>query len=336
MPAEWHPHSACWMAWPASEETFSKAPLDPAKAFSDAKRCYGMIAQTIVRFEPVFMLANQQDISDARELCGSQVTIVDADIDDGWFRDSGPTFLIHKTGKIAGVNWRFNGWGHRAPYGKDNLIASDLLAKLEVKRFDAPFVLEGGGIHVDGQGTLLATESSVLNQNRNPNLSKSQVEDYLCEYLNVSKIVWLNGTRAQSETDGHVDGLACFIRPGVVLTSVGSDAGHPDYETLLENREILLNSKDAKGRRIEVVEIREPYEYLADGTLIKGIYANFYIANGGIILPEFDFPEFDRAALDTLKREFPNYEIVQLPTRILLFGGGNIHCITQQQPAVAE
>ena len=152
--------------------------------------------------------------------------------------------------------------------------------------------------------------------------------------MSVDKIIWLNGNREQSETDGHVDGLACFIRPGVVLAAVGSDANHPDFDALQENLEILKRSKDAKGRRIEVVEVKEPYEYQDDGTLLKGIYANFYMANGAIILPAFDFPEYDQTARNIFKREFPNHEIVQLPTRILLFGGGNIHCITQQQPAV--
>jgi agmatine deiminase len=173
-----------------------------------------------------------------------------------------------------------------------------------------------------------------LNKNRNPDLSKAEVEFYLRNYLNVDQIIWLNGIREGSVTDGHVDGLACFIRPGVVLAAVPSDTGHPDYEALQENLEILNRSQDAKGRPIKVVEVKEPYEYLDNGTLVKGIYANFYIANGAIILPAFDFPEFDQAAFEIFKAEFPGFEIVQLPTRILLFGGGNIHCITQQQPAV--
>ena len=182
----------------------------------------------------------------------------------------------------------------------------------------------------------MVTESCQLNKNRNPDLSKEQVEEYLRDYLGVDTIIWLKGNREQTETDGHVDGLACFIRPGVVLAAVASDANHPDFDTLRENLDILKHSKDAKGRRIEVVEIREPYEYLSNGTLVKGIYANFCMANGGIILPEFDFPEYDQEARMIFEREFPDREVVQMPTRILLFGGGNIHCITQQQPAAQK
>ena len=332
MPAEWHPHAACWMAWPASADTFSSAPMALDTAHREAKICYGRIAQAISRFEPVVMLANESDMAEARKLCGPRVNVREAEIDDGWLRDTGPTFVIDKSGGMAGVNWVFNGWGGRYPSDKDNQIAAKVISDLGMRRFDSPLVLEGGGIHVDGEGTLLVTESCQLNKNRNPDLSRAEIESYLQNYLNVNHIIWLNGNRAGSVTDGHVDGLACFIRPGVVLAAVPSDQNHPDYETLQENLEILNRSKDASNRPIQVVEVKEPYEYLANGTLVKGIYANFYIANGGIILPAFDFPAFDRAALDIFRAQFPGSEIVQLPTRILLFGGGNIHCITQQQP----
>jgi agmatine deiminase len=333
MPAEWHPHAACWMAWAACADTFSTAPMARDEAYAEAKNCYGRIAQTISRFEPVYMLANKSDMEEARELCGPQVNLLEAEIDDGWLRDTGPTFVINKSGGVAGVNWIFNGWGGRYPSDKDNNIAGEVISHLGIRQYDSPLVLEGGGIHVDGEGTLLVTESCQLNKNRNPNLSRTEVESYLQSYLNVRHIIWLNGNREGSVTDGHVDGLACFIRPGVVLSAVPSDRNHPDYEALQENLEILHRSKDAKGRPIKVVEVKEPYDYLENGTLVKGIYANFYIANGAIILPAFDFPMFDQAALEIFKSEFPGFELVQLPTRILLFGGGNIHCITQQQPA---
>jgi agmatine deiminase len=163
-------------------------------------------------------------------------------------------------------------------------------------------------------------------------MSKSEVENYLREYLNVEKIIWMCGDRNQTDTDGHVDGIASFIRPGRVLLATSDDTSHPDYETFQKNKEILENNTDAKGRRMEIVEITEPYEVIENGTQVKGIYVNFYMANGGIVLPAFDFPEYDQTARDIFTREFPDHEIVQLPTRIVLFGGGNIHCITQQQP----
>jgi agmatine deiminase len=335
MPAEWHPHSGCWMTWAASRETFGKAPLAPEEAYREAKKCYGQVAQAISRYEPVFMLTNKPDFEETRALCGPKVTIIEAQIDDGWFRDSGPTFVINESGDIAGVNWVFNGWGGRYPHGKDDEAAGKLLSRLGIKQFESPLVLEGGGIHVDGQGTLLVTESCQLNKNRNPDLSKAQVEEYLREYLNVGKIIWLNGFIPADMTDGHIDGLACFIRPGVVLAASPPDDNHPDYDVLQENLEILRNSTDAKDRPIEVVEMVAPYRHLDNGMILDACYLNFYIANGGVIVPSYNFQEEDRLAYAIFKKQFPKHEIIQLDTEVIHYGGGNIHCITQQQPKVS-
>jgi len=160
---------------------------------------------------------------------------------------------------------------------------------------------------------------------RNPDLSKPEIENYLSEYFNVEKIIWLNGNRNQTDTDGHIDGVASFIRPGRILLATSDDPTHPDYETFQDNLKILKNTTDAQGRPIEIVEIKETYEIMENGAQVKGIYVNFYMANGGIVLPAFDFPEYDQAALEIFKREFPDHEIVQVPTRIVLFGGGNIY-----------
>ena len=331
MPAEWHPHTACWMAWPCAADTFSKAPLDRKAAHMAAKKCYAEVAKAISRFEPLYMLTNTEDLEETQSLCGPDIKVIESEIDDGWFRDSGPTFVINKTGDVAGVNWVFNGWGNRYPHELDNRVAGDLLDRLNIKRYDSPLVLEGGGIHVDGEGTVLVTESCQLNKNRNPDLSKTEIENYLSEYLNVEKIIWLNGNRKQTDTDGHIDGVASFIRPGRILLATSDDPTHPDYATFQDNLKILKNTTDAQGRPIEIVEITEPYEITDTGVHVKGIYVNFYLANGGIVLPAFDFPEYDQAALEIFRKEFPDHEIVQVPTRIVLFGGGNIHCITQQQ-----
>jgi agmatine deiminase len=320
------------MAWPCNADVFSKAPLELEAAHTAAKKCWSEVAKAISRFEPLCMLTNKEDLDETKSLCGPDIKVIESEIDDGWFRDSGPSFVINKAGDIAGVNWIFNGWGNRGPHELDNRAAGDLLDRLSIKRYDAPLVLEGGGIHVDGEGTVLVTESCQLNKNRNPDMSKSEVENYLREYLNVEKIIWMCGDRNQTDTDGHVDGIASFIRPGRVLLATSDDTSHPDYETFQKNKEILENNTDAKGRRMEIVEITEPYEVIENGTQVKGIYVNFYMANGGIVLPAFDFPEYDQTARDIFTREFPDHEIVQLPTRIVLFGGGNIHCITQQQP----
>ncbi len=332
MPGEWHPHTACWMAWPSHADTYSNASMNIETAFMAAKKCHAEVAKAISRFEPLYMLTNREDIEEVQYLCGADIKVIESEIDDGWFRDSGPSFVINKTGDIAGVNWVFNGWGNRYPHERDNKVAGDLLDRLGIKRYDSPLVLEGGGVHVDGEGTVLVTEGCQLNKNRNPDLSKTEVENYLTEYLNVEKIIWLCGDRNQTVTDGHVDGIASFIRPGRVLLATSDDPTHPDYETFQKNMEILKGNTDAQGRPIEIAEITEPYEIMENGVQVKGLYVNFYMANGGVVLPAFDFPEYDQAALDIFTREFPNHEIVQVPTRIVLFGGGNIHCITQQQP----
>ena len=332
MPGEWHPHTACWMCWPCAAETFSPAPMDLETAHKSAKKCWAEVAKAISRFEPLYMLTNREELGEAKLLCGPDINVIETELDDGWSRDIGPSFVINKSGDIAGVNWIFNGWGNRGPHDRDNEAAGFILDRLGIKKYNSPLVLEGGGIHVDGEGTVLLTESVQLNKNRNPELSKNEVENYLREYLNVEKIIWLCGDRNQTSTDGHVDAVVSFIKPGRVLLAVSDDTTHPDYETFQKNREILENSRDAQGRAFAIVEITEPYEIMANGTQVKGIYVNFYMANSGIVMPKFDFPEYDKAALDIFTREFPDREIVQVATRMILFGGGNIHCITQQQP----
>lgn len=332
MPAEWHPHAACWMAWPSNEWAYREAPLDTSIAYRDAKASYAEVARAVARFEPVHMLVNQEDLEQARELCGPSVQLRVAEIDDGWLRDSGPSFLIDAAGRTAGVDWVFNGWGGKYRHEKDARIARTILEQEGYQCFSCPLVQEGGGIHVDGEGTVLVTESCQLNENRNPDLSKEDVERYLIDYLNVSNVIWLNGGVKNDETDGHVDGQACFLRPGVVLTSVSFDPDHPDYEVLQDNLEILRRSTDAHGEPLEIVEIDMPYKILEDGSPVAGYYVNFYMANGAIILPAFGFPKEDLQARDFFVRAFPDREVVQLPTHAISLGGGNIHCITQQQP----
>jgi agmatine deiminase len=332
MPAEWHPHAACWMAWPSSVETYQEAPEEPAVAFQKAKIAYSQVANAIAEFEPVNMIANHADADEVKRLCHSSINLVVAEIDDGWLRDCGPTFLVHPSGEVAGVDWVFNGWGNKCDHARDALIAEKILAQAGIKRFACPLVLEGGGIHVDGEGTLLVTENCLLNQNRNPELSKPQVEAYLRGYLNVEKIVWLNGNIPADMTDGHIDGLACFIRPGVVLAASPADATHPDYEVLQENMAILRDSTDARGRPIEVVEMVTPCKRLDNGMIVDACYVNFYIANGGVIIPAYNWPEEDLKSYQIIKQQFPNHNVIQLDTEVIHYGGGNIHCITQQQP----
>jgi len=327
MPAEWHPHTATWTAWPGLEEAYIEAPMGPEEAMKQAKVCYGEVAQTIARFETVNMLANKGSIEEAKAHCGHTVNIIEAKIDDGWFRDSGPSFVVNTNGEVAGVNWVFNAYGNKYPHENDAKAARFVLDHLGLQCFDCELVQEGGGIHVDGEGTVLVTEHCQLNKNRNPNLTKADVENYLNGYIGVTKVIWLNGDIPYDETGGHIDGLACFIRPGVVMATTTRDKNHPDYEVLKANLETLKNSTDAKGRKLEVIEIDQPAEYIYTCAM------NFYFVNCAVIIPANGFPEYDKYVLNVFKKTFTDREVIQLNTGVILFGGGNIHCITQQQPA---
>ena len=327
MPAEWHPHIATWMAWPGLEEAYIDAPMGPKEAIKQAKVCYGEVAQTIARFETVNMLANKESIKEAKAHCGPTVNIIEAEIDDGWFRDSGPSFVINDKGEVAGVNWVFNAWGNKYTHEKDARAARFVLDHLGLKCFDCDLVQEGGGIHVDGEGTVLITESCQLNKNRNPDLTKADVEKYLNDYIGVTKVIWLNGDIPCDETNGHIDGLACFIRPGVVMVTTTQDKSHADYAVLNANLETLKNSTGAKGRKLEIIEIDQPAEYIYTCPI------NFYFVNDAVIIPAYGFPEYDKYVLDVFKKTFTDREVIQLDTGVVIFGGGNIHCITQQQPA---
>ena len=334
MPAEWYPHKSTWMAWASLPEAYSEAPQGEEAAFEMAKKAYGEVASTIACFEPLNMITNPADVQAVKELCGPGVNVIEAEIDDGWLRDSGPSFLINDRGDIAGVNWVFNGWGHKYPHAKDAKIAKTMLQRENVKCFDCPLVTEGGAIHVDGEGTLLATENSIINPNRNPGLDKAEIEAYLIDYLNIKKIIWLNGNVSGDETDGHVDGLACFIRPGTVMASVTPNQNHPDYDVLQENLEILKTNSDAKGRSLTVVEVNNPSQYTEEGILFTGLYLNHYVVNGAVILPMSGFETDDILAVKLFKREYPRHKVVPVMSKMVWFGGGNVHCITQQQPKV--
>jgi len=327
MPAEWAPHSRCWMAWPCREDLWGEG-------LEVARIAYAEVATAISQFEPVTMLANSGDVAEVSLSCGGSVSILPMDIDDSWVRDNGPTFLTGPEGALAGVAWGFNGWGEKyAPYDKDAALAKNLLEHTEIRRFEAPFVLEGGSITVDGEGTLITTEQCLLNPNRNPGMSKQDIEIQLCGHLGVEKIIWLGEGLEDDETDGHVDNIACFAAPGVVLALVTDDPEDGNRQALSDNLERLRSAKDAKGRSLEVVEVLQPKRRDGeDGRRLGLSYINFYIANGGIVMPAFEDSNDDEA-LETIERCFPDRKVVQLLALDIVRGGGGIHCITQQQPA---
>ena len=331
MPAEWEPHARCWMAWPCREELWGER-LDEARA------AYADVARAIADFEPVTMVARPEQVAGASLRCGSGVSVLPLDLDDSWMRDTGPSFLVDEAGAVAGVDWRFNGWGGKyRPFDKDAAAAGAILDHLGLPAFRAPIVLEGGAIHVDGAGTAMTTEQCLLDPSRNPGLDRAEIEDCLRRHLGVRKTIWLGRGLEGDETDGHVDNLACFVRPGTVLALAAGDSDDPDFEVLADNLARLRAARDANGRELEVIEVPRPRlaHRAADGARLVRSYVNFYVANGGVLVPAFG-DDNDRQALEIIAAAFPGRRTVPLTAAATIVeGGGGIHCVTLQQPAAA-
>ncbi len=329
MPAEWHPHECCWMAWPRHQETWRLIGLDRARS------AYADVAKAIAQFEPVNMLVHPDDMSDAAKLCGDNIKLVALPIDDSWTRDTGPTFLLDAKGKLAGVDWIHNAWGvNYQDYELDNKIAAAVIDHAEAQYFHAPLVMEGGSFHVDGEGTVLTSRECLLNENRNPHLNQTKIEQYLRDYLGAKQFIWLNKGLLGDETDGHIDEIACFISPGKVLALITNDKEDPNYVTLHENLEILKSTRDARGRLLEIFTVEQPPATYFEDERLTLSYINFYLANKGIVMPAFGHPQYDNAAYELFIKLFPEHKITQIAAIDVFAGGGGIHCITQQQPKV--
>ncbi len=327
MPPEWAAHRGCYMAWPCHLETYG-AGLDAAR------EAVATVAAAIAGFEPVTLFANPEDAEDARRRCGGDVTVVPRAIDDSWARDSGATFLTDGRGGLAGVDWVFNAWGGNYPdHENDAALAAEMIRREGARAYSLPVVMEGGGVHTDGEGTLLTTDTVILNPNRNPGLSRAEAEGVLTGALGAETVIWLDGGALEyDDTDGHVDNLACFVRPGVVMALVAPDESDPQHARLAANVERLRAARDARGRPLEVIEVAHPARRVEDGLRLPLSYINFYLANGAVIAPTFDDPA-DRPALECLQRLFPARRIVPVPGLAIVRGGGCVHCITQQVPA---
>lgn len=332
MPAEWHPKQRTFMEWPVRADAWQEL-------LAEAKKAYANVALAIAEFEPVTMIAGSQWIAEARHLCGKQIELIGIEHDDSWMRDNGPTFVINNKNEIAGISWHFNAWGEKyLPYINDAKVASTLLATLNIREFKANFILEGGSIHVDGEGTLLTTEECLLNQNRNPQLSRAEIEEALKNYLGVKKIIWLKKGLFGDETDGHVDNVATFVRPGVVIMQSCSDRDNQNYANYRENLAILQNVTDAKGRKLDIMTIPQPPIAYYNKERLTLSYINYYPVNGGIILPVFGGTarDADSNAAAILQEAYPDRKIVKVDGSTIIRGGGNIHCITQQMPSIEK
>jgi len=325
MPAEWERHERCWMAWPHRTDLYGKR-------LPSIQRAYARVAQAIRQFEPLTMLAVPAAAEAARMLCGPDIDVLALEIDDAWLRDSGPTFLRHRSGQRAGVSWQFNAWGGKhEPWDKDDAVAGKLLGHLGLPCYRSSLTLEGGAIHVDGDGTVLTTESCVLNPNRNPGWSKRAAEAEIKRALGVEKVIWLPGDLAEKETDGHIDGLACFVRPGLLLVETNPYPDDPHAVVLRENLKALQSRTDARGRKLEFLFIEEAADLEATSDIFSRSYINFYLANGAVVMPGFGI-DADARTRDVVARAFPDRRVVQVDIADIAPGGGGIHCITQQEP----
>jgi agmatine deiminase len=347
MPAEYEPHAGCWMLWPERPDNWRESARPAQQAFV-------AVATAISQFEPVAVGVSVPWYEIARALLPQQVRVIEMAHDDSWMRDVGPTFVVDPRGAVRGVDWRFNAWGGLNgglyfPWDQDELVARKVLEIEGRERYRAPFINEGGAIHVDGEGTVLVTEECLLNANRNPTLSRNEIEDYLRAYLGATQVIWLGQGVFNDETDGHIDELACFVRPGEVCLTWTDNKRDPQHAISLDAWERLRDARDAQGRRLTVHKLpmpgplfitareaagiisREGSKPRPERERLAGSYANFYIANGGVVMPLLD-GRTDRAAAAKLKRLFPGRRVVGVPAREILLGGGNIHCITQQVP----
>jgi agmatine deiminase len=346
MPGEFEPHDGCWMLWPERPDNWRQDA-------GPAQRAFAAVAAAIAASEPVTMGVSTIQLDRARSLLPRSVRVVELESDDAWARDIGPTFVIDDGGHRRGVDWHFNAWGGiYSPWDRDERVAEEILAAEGSDRYRVPLVLEGGSIHVDGEGTVLTTEECLLNPNRNPRLSRERIELLLLDYLGAEKVVWLGRGVVEDETDGHIDNLACFARPGVVLLSWAEDEADPQHEVSREALERLESATDARGRALEVIRLPSPGPLRIEaaeaagvepreGTLprragerLAGSYANFYLGNSRVVMPLLD-ERRDDEALEILQGCFPERKVAGVPSREILLGGGNIHCITQQVPAIA-
>lgn len=353
MPGEYEPQERIWMLWPHRTDTWSWGAKPAQRAFAD-------VARAIAKFEPVTIGVKPVDYEAARYLMGEtdNITVVEMESDDAWIRDCGPTFVVNDKGDLRAVHFHFNAWGGLYdglcwPWHQDELVGLKVadLAGADNYRPD-DFILEGGSISVDGQGTVLTTEMCLLSPGRNPQYNKEQIEELLKEYLGAEKVIWIKDGIDPEETNGHVDGVCGFVGPAEVVCIWTDDPENPYYQVAHDAYETLSQATDAKGRKLTIHKISvgsQPImldpDALASIDVVEKVpsreaeaeegmyceYINFLMVNGGVIVPQYGDPA-DEIALQQYREIFPDREVVGVYTKEILYGGGNIHCVTQQQP----
>ena len=328
MPAEWQPHERTWMAWMEQDYSESSTPESTERMH----RAWASVANTVVDFETVTMLVSADYESEARKYLDSRVEVMIAKIDDGWMRDSGPTFVTNGE-TIAAVDWVFNGWGNQgdwASWENDDAVASLVASRVGVESFRSKLVNEGGGIHVNGAGVVLATETVQLGPERNPGWTKAQVEAELNSRLGTDRVIWVKRglTRDYEDfgTRGHIDIVACFASEDTILFHKQTNPEHPDFEVSLEVEATLRAAGDFK-----LIPVEAPTVLRDDKGFVDYSYINHYVCNGAVILCAFDDPN-DEKAKQALEQVYSDREVILVDARELFARGGGIHCITQQQP----
>lgn len=348
MPAEFEPHAGTWMLWPERSDNWRLGAKPAQSAFA-------AVASAIGRFEPVTVGVSQRQYANARAMLPATVRVLEISSNDAWMRDCGPTFVVDGGCTVRGIDWRFNAWGGLQdglyfPWDLDDCVPMKVLETERLDRYDAPLVLEGGSIHVDGEGTAFTTEECLLSPSRNPQLTAAQIEEALGEYLGVRKVIWLGQGLLNDETNGHVDNLIAPVRPGVVALAWTEDTQDAQCAISRDALKRLTRATDARGRQLEVVKVPLPAPVLISAAESAGVdvvpgtlprrpgdrlaasYINYYTCNRGIVFPKFGDP-CDAQAEHTLQKLYPDRRVVGIAAREILLGGGNIHCITQQQPA---
>lgn len=358
MPAEFEPHDGCVMIWPTRPGSW-------IYDGSDAKRTFSEIADCIAGSEHLFMLTDIDHLKEAESWLSQKenytnMTLLTIESDDAWARDTGPTFVLDDTGTRCGISWKFNAWGGSynglyKHYEKDDRLAESFCAAIGEKVVRvSDFVLEGGSVHTDGEGTILTTEACLLSPGRNPNLSKKEIEQVLCNYLDGEKVIWLPHGIWQDETDEHIDNMCTFIKPGVVVLAWTDDEEDPQYAYSKQAYDILSATTDARGRHPEIIKLPIPKkpvcitQYEADGFTyeegedqrqtgerLAASYVNFYISNDSILVPQFG-DEHDTLAVEILQSISGRRRVIPIMARSIIVGGGNIHCITQQIPSAVK
>jgi agmatine deiminase len=346
MPPEWAPHLACYLVWPHNRETW------PGK-FEAILPLYANMVSSIAQFEPVRLMANKEThIREIRTMLRAsartqgydaeatirRIEIFHLPTNDSWARDHGPIFVNrlatapgNEPSQIA-LDWRFNSWGQKyGAFNLDDVVPQKLGARYSFEVIEPGIVLEGGSIDVNGAGSLLTTESCLLNPNRNPDLSRTEIEDYLKTYLGVTNILWLGDGIAGDDTDGHIDDLARFVAPNTIVTVVEEDPTDANYTVLQENLSRLKTMRDENNNPFKIETLPMPPSLIHEETRLPASYANFYIANKAVLIPTFNTPQ-DEIAKAKLAMLFPNRQVIGVPSTDLVWGLGSVHCLTQQNP----